>query len=91
MLISLRYKNAPWMPPELKRLILEKATIHKRYVKKGRNTQGYQFPWEYILRCRSAIYEAKEEYCTKIAQSLNYPGIGAINFLEYLLFSVITA
>ena len=61
-LISIRDKDAPWMTPELKKLILEKAKIYKRYVKKGRKAQDYQCLRESISRCKSAIYEAKEDY-----------------------------
>ena len=74
-LISIRDKDAPWMTPELKSLILEKAKIYKRYVKKGRKAQDYQCLRESISRCRSAIYEANEEYFTKLAHSLNDPGL----------------
>ena len=36
-IITVRAKDALWMTPEIKRLLLEKAKIYKRYVKNGRN------------------------------------------------------
>ena len=40
--ISIRDKDAPWMTPELERMILEKAKIYRRYVKKGHKAQDYE-------------------------------------------------
>ena len=82
--ISIRDKDAPWMTPELKRMILEKAKIYRRYVKKGRKAQDYECLREYISRCRNAISVAKEDYYTKLVHSLNDPGIGTKKYWSIL-------
>ena len=82
--ISIRDKDAPLMTPELKRMILEKAKIYRRYLKKGRKAQDYECLRESISRCRNTISVAKEEYYTKLVHSLNDPGIGSKKYWSIL-------
>ena len=65
-------------------MILEKAKIYRRYVKKGRKALDYQCLRESISRCRNAINEAKKEYYTNLAYSLNDPGIGTKRYWSIL-------
>ena len=61
-MITVRNKDAPWMTPEIKKMILDKAKIYRRYVKKGRNTCDYELLQDIILRCKTKINEAKFLY-----------------------------
>ena len=63
------------MTPGIKRMILEKAKIYKRYVKNGRNATDGQSLREIILRCRSAIDDAKKAYFARLGNWLNSPNI----------------
>ena len=63
------------MTPGVKRIILEKAKIYRRYVKNGRNRADYLALREITFRCKAAICDAKEIYFTRIANSLNDPNI----------------
>ena len=58
-MITVRNKDAPWMTPEIKKMILDKAKIYRRYVKKGRNACDYELLQDIILRCKTKINEAK--------------------------------
>ena len=75
-IITIRNKDALWMTAEIKRFILEKARIYRRYVKNGRNAIDKQCLQEITFRCREAIKLAKEAYQTKLSSSLNDPNIG---------------
>ena len=74
-IVTVRDKDAPWMTPEVKKLILQKAKIYKRYVKNGRNENDYHNLRECISQCKNACNEAKNAYYTKLSTSLNDPNI----------------
>ena len=75
-IVTFRNKDALWMTPEIKRIILEKAKIHRRYVKNGRNDADYQSLREITHRCKSAVKEAKYNYYARLGNTLNDPNIG---------------
>ena len=60
--ITIRSKDTLWMTPEIKRMILEKAKISRRYGKHGRSIADYQILRNITTRCKSAIKEAKSNY-----------------------------
>ena len=74
--ITIRNKDALWMTPDIKRMILEKAKIYRRYVKNGRNDTDYQCLRDITSRCRSAIKYAKDKYFLDLGKNLNNPNIG---------------
>ena len=74
--ITIRDKDALWMTVEVKRMILEKAKIYRRYVKNGRNLVDHQALRDITFRCRNAIKEAKDNYFAKLGNTLNDPNIG---------------
>ena len=55
MVITVRNKDALWMTPEIKKMILEKAKIYRRYVKHGRNAVDYLNLRDITARCRTLI------------------------------------
>ena len=73
--ITIRSKDTLWMTPEIKRMILEKAKIYRRYVKHGRSIADYQILRDITSRCNSAIKEAKSNDFSRLGVSLNDPGI----------------
>ena len=73
--ITIRSKDTLWMTPEIKRMILEKAKIYRRYVKHGRNIADYQILRNITSRCKSVIKEAKSNYFSRLGESLNGPAI----------------
>ena len=74
--ITVRAKDALWMTPEIKRLLIEKAKIYKHYVKNGRSALDYQVLREFSGRCKIAIETAKKNYYTRLGNELNRPDIG---------------
>ena len=73
--ITIKSKDTLWMTPEIKRMILEKAKIYRRYIKHGRSIAGYQTLCDITSRCKSAIKEAKFNYFSRLGESLNDPAI----------------
>ena len=63
------------MTPEIKRMILEKTKIYRRYVKHGRSIADYQILPDITSRCKIAIKEAKSNYFSRLGESLNDPVI----------------
>ena len=63
------------MTPEIKRMILEKVKIYRRYVKHGRSTADHQILHDITSRCKSDIKEAKSIYFSLLGESLSCPGI----------------
>ena len=63
--ITIRSKDTLSMTPEIKRMILEKAKIYRRYVKHGRSFAHYQI----TSRCKRAIKETKSDYFSRLGQS----------------------
>ncbi len=64
------------MTPEIKRMILEKAKIYRRFVKNGRNLIDHQALRDSTFRCRDAIKAAKENYFVELGNILNDPNTG---------------
>ena len=60
---------------EIKRMIFEKSTIYRGYVKHGRSIADYQILCDITPRCKSAIKEAKSNYFSRLGESINDPGI----------------
>ena len=75
--ITIRNKDALWMTPGVKRMILEKAKIYRRFVKNGRRADDYHSLRDITNRCKVAIDKAKEAYLTRLGNSLNDPNIAS--------------
>ena len=73
--ITIRSKDTMWMTTEIKRMILEKAKIYRRYVKHGRSIADYQILCDITSRCKNAVKEAKSNYFFGLGESLNDPAI----------------
>ena len=73
--IVVKNKDAPWMTPDVKRMILEKAKIYRHYVKNARNAIDHQRLRDITSRCKRAVNIAKENYLTKLGNILNEPNI----------------
>ena len=80
--ITIRSKDTLWMTPEIKRMILEKAKIYRRYVEHDRSIADYQILRDITSGCKSAIKEAKSNYFYRLGESLNDT---AINRTKYSL------
>ena len=83
-MITVRNKDALWMTPEIKKMILDKAKIYRRYVKKGRNACDYELLQDIILRCKTKINEAKFLYYNNLSSSLTSPNIGPKKYWSIL-------
>ena len=73
--ITIRSKDTLWLTPQIKRMVLEKAKIYRRYVKHGRSIANYQILCDITSRCKSAIKEVKSNYFLRLWESLNDPAI----------------
>ena len=51
-IISIRDKDAPWMTIEIKRVLLEKAKIYKKYVKNNRKDCDRNLLRNITCKCR---------------------------------------
>ena len=69
--ITITSNYTSWMTPEIKRMILEKAKIYRRYVRHGRSIADYQTLRNTTSRCKSAIKEVKFNYFFRLGESLN--------------------
>ena len=74
-IITVRSKDTLWMTPEIKRMVLKKEKIYRRYVKHGRSIADYQILRDITSRYKSAIKEAKYNYFSRLGESLNDPAI----------------
>ena len=83
-IVTIRDKDALWMTPEIKRIILEKAKTYRRFVRNGRNPADRQILREVSYRCKLAIKDAKESYFTRLGNSLNDPNIGSKKYWSVL-------
>ena len=63
------------MTPEIKRIILEKVKIYRRYVKHGPSIADHQILHDITSRFKSDIKEAKSIYFSLLGESLSCPGI----------------
>ena len=84
MVITVRNKDALWMTPEIKKMILEKAKIYRRYVKHGRNAVDYLNLRDITARCRTLIKKAKDGYFSRLGNTLNNPDIGPKKYWSIL-------
>ena len=82
--IKIREKDAPWMNSEIKKALLEKAKLYRRYVKKGRRNCDYQSLNESCTRCKILINDRKIEYYKNMSDSLNDPGISSKKYWSIL-------
>ena len=73
--ITIKSKDTFWMTFEIKKIVLEKAKIYRRYVNHGRSIVDYQILRDITSRCKSAIKEAKSNYFSRLGESLNDPAI----------------
>ena len=73
--ITIRRKDALWMTPQIKIMILEKAKIYRRSFKHGRSIADYQILGDITSRCKSAIKGAKSNYFSPLGESLNDPAV----------------
>ena len=73
--ISARSNDALWMIPEIKRMVLEKAKIYRRYLKHDRSIADNQILRNITSRYKSPIKEAKSNYFSRLGESLNDPAI----------------
>ena len=83
--LTVRDKVALWMTPEIKRMILEKAKIYRRYIRNGRNPVDSQSLCEISYICKLAIKDAKASYFTRLGNSLNDLNIGSKKYWRSVL------
>ena len=82
--ITVRNKDALWMTDGVKRLILEKAKIYRRFVKRGRKVEDLQSLREITFRCKVAVKDAKDAYFSRLSNSLNDPNIDSKRYWSIL-------
>ena len=82
-MITVRKKDAPWMTHEIKKMILDKSKIYRRYVKNGRNACDYELLQDIILRCKTKIKEDKFLYYNNLSSSLTSPNIGPKKYCPF--------
>ena len=71
------------MTPEIKQMLLDKAKIYRRWRKRGNPIDAQTFD-AMVERCEHAIKEAKENYFTRLGNSLNDPSIGSKRYWSTL-------
>ena len=81
--ITIRDKDALWMTPEIKQMLLDKAKIYRRW-RKWKNPIDGQALDEMVDRCRLAIKTAKDNYFSRLGNTLNDPNIGSKKYWSTL-------
>ena len=82
--IKVREKDAPWITDEVKKILLEKAKIYKRYVKHGRTDVDRRDLLEIKRKSSALIIKAKESYFHSLGKKLNDPKIGTKKYWSIL-------
>ena len=67
--ITIRDKDALWMTPEIKQLLLDKAKIYRRWRKRENPLDG-QALTDITYRCRLEIKSAKENHLTRLGTTM---------------------
>ncbi|MEO0684333.1 MAG: reverse transcriptase family protein, partial [Cyanobacteria bacterium J06649_11] len=83
-IITVRNKDALWMTGEVKRLILEKAKIYRRFVKRDRRQEDLELLREITFRCKNAVKDAKNAYFFRLSESLNDPNMDSKRYWSIL-------
>ena len=83
-IISIPEKDAPWMTVEIKRVLLEKAKIYRKYVKNDRKDSDRNLLRNITCKCRDLIQHAKEEYFVSLGKELCDPNIGQKRYWSIL-------
>ena len=81
--IKIRDKDALWMTPEIKGMLLEKAKVYRRWKKRGNPIDGQTLD-VMTERCTQTIEIAKEIYFTRLGNTLNDPNIGSKKYWSTL-------
>ena len=81
--ITIRDKDALWMTPEIKQMLLDKAKIYRRW-RKWENPVDGQALDDMAKRCTQAIKVAKENYFNRLGNTLNDPNIGSKKYWSTL-------
>ena len=82
--VSCRDKDAPWMSLDIKKALLEKAKVYRKYVKNGRKPQDYAHLCNVALTCSDLIKDAKQRYLISQGNLLNDPSIGKKKYWSIL-------
>ena len=82
--VTIRSKDAVWMTPELKNMLLEKDKLYEHYVKRGRKAEDYEPLHEAQSRCKRAVKETKKLYYSNLANSLNDPNLSSKKYWSVL-------
>ena len=82
--ITCRDKDAPWMNDSIKKLLKEKESIYKSYVKNGFKNEDKLKLNAKQKACSSAISEAKELYLVNEGNKLNDPLLGPKRYWSIL-------
>ena len=83
-LITIKEKDAPWITPEIKRILPEKTKEYKKYVKSGRNEVYANLLRNITNKCSSLIHKTKVNYYTSLGNKLNDPTIGSKKYWSIL-------
>lgn len=83
-IITVRNKDALWMTVEVKRLILEKAKIYRRFVKRDQRQEDLELLREITFRCKNAVKDAKNAYFFRLSESLNDPNMDSKRYWSIL-------
>eukprot|EP00111_Clytia_hemisphaerica_P007008 TCONS_00020319-protein len=71
------------MTPEIKQMLLDKAKIYRRW-RKWQNPLDRQALDDMVVECRLAINTAKDNYFSRLGNSLNDPNIGSKKYWSTL-------
>eukprot|EP00111_Clytia_hemisphaerica_P021609 TCONS_00063545-protein len=80
--ITVRNKDAVWMTAGIKRALLKKSKVYKRYVKNGRRVEDLETLHEHQSRCRRAVRDAKNSYFSRLA--ISDPNLGTKKYWSIL-------
>ena len=83
-LITIRHKDGPWMTPEIKGIILEKAKVYKLTKNNPDNAVLGRRLQELQSSCKRAIKTAKGNYRTKLGSILDAPNTGPKKYWSVL-------
>ena len=72
------------MTPEIKKILLDKAKIYRKYVKQNRDITYGKLLKDITLRCNNMIKIRKEEYFSTLGKKLNDPNIAPKKYWSIL-------
>ena len=78
--VSIDDKDAPWVTPEVKKILLKNRKLYSKWVKEGRNAGTREAIKKFQIETNRTINQAKSKYITDLSDKLCDPTTGSKAF-----------